>query len=335
MENGSCMADAVDWNDLDYAHTRPDLDDGLRTMMGSLDLTAEKLNHFGINVDAQHRPNVYVFNEQGEMVAGTDVVQWDEDDPVSNDWGPTFPMGFLAGEPGGEYRIGIGTYYTRVEGDCVLSSTEFNPFYGLGSIHVRLIHPTAEVQQLVATQRDAAVEISFALTAEQNSAVRTFGVADGDTLTVDTTSVPWISQAEPVTVMLADLPEGPVELCVQPLSRGTYWEDLPVFDPTCVMFNVTSAAEDRAVVDGTALRAPYPNPARGGVTLPFALGRSGEVTLAVYDVLGRQVAVLADGPRAAGEYEVSLDAAPLAPGLCSVRLTAAGNALTQRLTVLR
>ena len=53
--------------------------------------------------------------------------------------------------------------------------------------------------------------------------------------------------------------------------------------------------------------------------------------MAVYDALGREVAVLA-----AGEHEVALDGAALAPGVYVVRLTAAsGAAETARLTVVR
>jgi len=51
------------------------------------------------------------------------------------------------------------------------------------------------------------------------------------------------------------------------------------------------------------------------------------VQLAVYDALGRLVATLAGGPRAAGAHEAPFDARALAPGAYLVRLvTPAGMA---------
>lgn len=44
----------------------------------------------------------------------------------------------------------------------------------------------------------------------------------------------------------------------------------------------------------------YPNPFRGRTTVQFALPEASHVTLAVYDVLGRQVALLVDGELPAG-----------------------------------
>jgi hypothetical protein len=44
--------------------------------------------------------------------------------------------------------------------------------------------------------------------------------------------------------------------------------------------------------------------------------------LAVYDVLGREVARLADGEFSAGEHEVRVDASGLPPGLYSYRIVA-------------
>lgn len=57
--------------------------------------------------------------------------------------------------------------------------------------------------------------------------------------------------------------------------------------------------------------------------------------VAVYDVLGREAAVLHDGPRAPGAHRLPLDLARLAPGLYVLRAEAAGSAATVRLAVTR
>ena len=83
------------------------------------------------------------------------------------------------------------------------------------------------------------------------------------------------------------------------------------------------------------LGAPAPNPARGTVRVPYALETAGEATLAVYDALGREVAVVASGEKAAGRHEAALDGAALAPGVYVVRLTSGAETATARLTVVR
>ena len=85
----------------------------------------------------------------------------------------------------------------------------------------------------------------------------------------------------------------------------------------------------------TRLRAPYPNPAFGRATVAFDLAEASEVRVALYDMTGRVVAVVADGPVAAGRHAVQLDASRLSTGVYVVRLTAGALHATQRLTVVR
>ncbi len=85
----------------------------------------------------------------------------------------------------------------------------------------------------------------------------------------------------------------------------------------------------------TALHAPSPNPARASAHLAFALAEAGDVRLAVYDVLGREVAVAHEGLLAAGDHDATVETARLAPGLYVVRLQSAGWSLTRTLTVVR
>jgi len=79
----------------------------------------------------------------------------------------------------------------------------------------------------------------------------------------------------------------------------------------------------------------YPNPATGPATIAFELPREGEISLRLYDVAGREVAVLAQGPRGAGRHHVSVAAQSLAPGSYHYVLRALGAVEKRRLTVRR
>jgi hypothetical protein len=82
-----------------------------------------------------------------------------------------------------------------------------------------------------------------------------------------------------------------------------------------------------------------PNPARTA-RLRFTLARSAAVHLAVYDLLGREVAVLAHGPFAAGAHEREWDGRDargneVGAGVFWYRLSAGGQVLTARSVRLR
>lgn len=99
------------------------------------------------------------------------------------------------------------------------------------------------------------------------------------------------------------------------------------------------SGDEAALPVAYALGPAYPNPAVAEVTVPFELPESAEVQVAVYDLLGRQVAVLAEGLREAGRHTARLDAAGLSAGVYLVRATLRGNGaahvLTQRVTLVK
>ncbi|MEM6783367.1 MAG: SdrD B-like domain-containing protein [Bacteroidota bacterium] len=84
-----------------------------------------------------------------------------------------------------------------------------------------------------------------------------------------------------------------------------------------------------------ALVEPYPNPMSGLASVRFELPEEAEVTVTLYDVLGRTVAVLAQGTFEAGRHEALLDGRTLASGTYVVRFEAGERALAKTVTVVR
>ncbi len=92
---------------------------------------------------------------------------------------------------------------------------------------------------------------------------------------------------------------------------------------------------ERVPLKAFALGAAYPNPFSETTTIELTIPETGPVTVVLYDVLGRRVAVLVDDVRAAGLHRAVLDGASLPSGIYLVRMVAGGMAATQRVTVLR
>jgi hypothetical protein len=70
----------------------------------------------------------------------------------------------------------------------------------------------------------------------------------------------------------------------------------------------------RTVPEAFTLAQNYPNPFNPATTIEFSLPASGLVSLRVYDMLGREVAVLVNEVRPAGTHRVTFDARTLTSG---------------------
>jgi hypothetical protein len=85
----------------------------------------------------------------------------------------------------------------------------------------------------------------------------------------------------------------------------------------------------------TSLEAPFPNPAGARATMAFTLAAPGEARLAIYDLLGRRVALLAEEAMEAGRHVVPLALNGIASGVYVVELVAGEERQTRQVTVVR
>lgn len=95
-----------------------------------------------------------------------------------------------------------------------------------------------------------------------------------------------------------------------------------------------SEAEARTTAEGYAL-ASHPNPTERTATISFTIPQSGDVRIAVYDALGREVAVVVDGAHEAGTHRVAFDGADLPAGTYVYRIEAGAYTEASTLMLVR
>ena len=99
--------------------------------------------------------------------------------------------------------------------------------------------------------------------------------------------------------------------------------------------DLAEAEQLRAEPVQTGLAAPFPNPASDRVTLAVDVAEAEAVRLTVVDVLGREVAVLADGALGQGQHVFDWETADVPPGLYLARFESASGLDVRRFTVVR
>lgn len=81
--------------------------------------------------------------------------------------------------------------------------------------------------------------------------------------------------------------------------------------------------------------AAAPNPSRTSAAVTLTLATASGVTVALYDVLGRRLRVLHDGPAAAGPLGIRLDTSALAPGTYVIHASSGADSASLRVAVAR
>ena len=97
----------------------------------------------------------------------------------------------------------------------------------------------------------------------------------------------------------------------------------------------TPVTEAPPTPSGYELFQNYPNPFNPTTSISYDLPEPAEATLSVFDLLGRQIRVLASGTQPAGSHEVSFDATGLPSGVYIYRLEGGGFVETRRMVVVR
>ncbi|MDX9760180.1 MAG: T9SS type A sorting domain-containing protein [Bacteroidota bacterium] len=106
-------------------------------------------------------------------------------------------------------------------------------------------------------------------------------------------------------------------------------------DPVEVEFSILTSAERVPTPAAFELRQNYPNPFNPSTSLSFTLPTAGEVSLTIFDALGRQVEALVEGYRGAGTHHATFNAAGLPSGSYLAVLRSGNHVASVRMTLAR
>ena len=102
-----------------------------------------------------------------------------------------------------------------------------------------------------------------------------------------------------------------------------------------VMLPGIVSSESEELPTEVVLWGNYPNPFNPETTIRYALPQAGQVHLAVYDLLGHEVAILVDRSKPAGNHTVRFGADNLPSGLYVYRLQAGGEAIVRTMILVK
>jgi hypothetical protein len=101
------------------------------------------------------------------------------------------------------------------------------------------------------------------------------------------------------------------------------------------MLDGADAADPTTIPATSFLANNYPNPFNPVTTIRYSIPEAGNVRLVIYDIMGRQVAVLADGYASAGTYSAIWNGSSAPSGVYFYRLTAGSHTILQRMMLIK
>jgi len=109
-----------------------------------------------------------------------------------------------------------------------------------------------------------------------------------------------------------------------------YWQDEA--EPTNA---ARENAYDMEVPEIAKLAQNYPNPFNPSTHISYSIPKASEVSLTVYDVMGRQVSVLVSEYKNAGYHQVSFDASHMASGVYIYQLHTNSELITRQMILVK
>ena len=238
---------------------------------------------------------------------------------------------------GGEYRDDhnvIGSDSLSADGYDKFDAIEFNPY---NNKFVQLYFPHAEWGLTTPNFTYDIRSIDWSEVKEWDFTIRIYNLDDS----IFTISWPEIEDVYAgFTLSFEDIDSSVVIDDMRATSSYTFSNDSSSLTYRHFRINVSWELlsvnkPENILPNDIILHKAYPNPFNSTTIISYELPTAGKVLLKVYNIEGRQVAVLEDGMRPAGTNTVRFEAGDFASGIYFVRLETSGKSIAQKMILLK
>ncbi len=98
---------------------------------------------------------------------------------------------------------------------------------------------------------------------------------------------------------------------------------------------ITDVEDDFNGISEFKLNQNYPNPFNPSTTISFTIPATGNVSLKIFNILGKEVAVLVNETKSAGNYSINFNASGLSSGVYFYQLTTVNFTSTKKFTLMK
>jgi len=99
--------------------------------------------------------------------------------------------------------------------------------------------------------------------------------------------------------------------------------------------SIVSVESEMIVPEKFVLYQSYPNPFNPSTRIKYSIPNSEIVSLKVYDILGREIAVILDEYKSAGTYTIEFNASRFASGVYFYQLQAGSFVETKKMVLMK
>ena len=105
----------------------------------------------------------------------------------------------------------------------------------------------------------------------------------------------------------------------------------------CLLFRVKSTVnvEEEEMPSGFELSQNFPNPFNGSTSIFYSIPKNSDISLKIYDLLGREVRTLASGYQNAGDYIVMFNSGDLSSGVYYYVLKTDNNRSVRKMVIIK
>jgi hypothetical protein len=127
---------------------------------------------------------------------------------------------------------------------------------------------------------------------------------------------------------------------VNSLSLSELMNDAGIYRPRFIALKISNSTgisdkDNNNGIKGYRLEQNYPNPFNPSTSIQFTIAEPGIVSLKIYDILGREIAVLINNYMQSGTHSITFDASSLPSGVYCYRIEAGDYSAGRKMILLK